>query len=469
MGRMSVAAEPLDVLVVGAGLSGLALAWHLQRSGRRVLVCEATERVGGAISSELIDGFTCEGGPNSFQSTRPLQELLVELQLEERLVFAEERLARFVWWENRLRPVPMSPAQFVRADLLSWPGKLRCLSEFFVPPLSEPREETVAEFVLRRFGDEALNRLIEPFIAGVFAGDAGQLSADAALAPLVELERQAGSVLRGLWQRRNRGVLTPQRLCTLRGGIEQLPRAIARRLQSQLRFQSRLEALEPLAGGWQAIVLDGRGEAQAISARSVALAAPAWAIAPVLARLDPSLGRALESIYYPPVAAVSLGYSKSQLPNLSEGFGHLIPRGQSLRSLGVIYNSCLFRHAAPTSWRLFTCFLGGTTDPLIADLSDGELANLAHRELQAVLDFQSSYQLLRVARWPRAIPQYALGHITKQERIERYLAELPGLFLVGNYFGGISVGDCVRQARLKADSVLQFLTRTAANGRLNLA
>ncbi|UFP93649.1 protoporphyrinogen oxidase [Gloeobacter morelensis] len=466
---MSTAEELLDVLVVGAGLSGLALAWNLKRAGCTLLICQAGERVGGAITTALTDGFVCEGGPSSFQESPALIELLTQLQLEDQIVTADPRLARFVWWENRLRSVPLTPPQLVRSDLLSWSGKARLLWELFVPALGEPREETVAEFVLRRFGEEVLSRLVDPLVSGMCAGDVGQLSVEATFEGLVELERRHGGVLRGLWRTaRTRAPL--KRLCTLRGGLEQLPQALAQRLQPQLLLSHRLEALERLSGDhWRAVVAGPQGEPLAIAARTVILAGAAHAMAPVLRPLDAGLGRALESIYYPPVASINLGYSKSQVPNAPEGFGHLIPRNQTLRSLGVIWNSSLFPHTAPPNWRLYTCFVGGTTDPATPNLSDTELASLAHRELQTALGFQAGYQLLRVTRWPQAIPQYALGHPSKQERVERALLGLPGLFLAGNYFGGISLGDCVRHSGAVASRVLQFLSTVASNGSLRPA
>ncbi len=450
----------LDVLVVGAGLSGLVLAWRLCSAGREVLLCEAGEQPGGAMTSCRINDFLCEGGLSSFSETPELLQLIGELAIESELVYSAPRPGRFVWWDGRLRPVPLSVGQLLSSDLLSWGGKGQLLCELFVPTLSESREETVGEFIYRRFGEETLTRLVEPVLSGLWAGDVGQLSVEAVLPRLVAFERESGSVLGGQWQARRRGVVALPRTCSFREGVQVLPDALAAQLHRQLRCNQKLIALERTLGGWRAVFTGDAGEL-IVEAHSIVLATPAYAVAGILSTFDPELGRALDSIYYPPLAVVNLGYPASQIPQAPEGIGHLVPRSQGLRTLDALWSSGLFPDRAPAGWRQYTCFIGGTTDLSAQGLSDTELASLAHRELQVVLGFQSGHQLLRLTRWPQSIPQYTLGHLAKQARVEERLTRWPGLFLAGNYFDGISVGDCVHNAFTRGERVQAFLQNTS--------
>jgi protoporphyrinogen/coproporphyrinogen III oxidase len=446
----------LDVLIIGAGLSGLTAAWRLHGSGYQVLLCHATEKVGGAITTECNDEFLCEGGPNSFQRTPNLDDLIASLGIADQRIDADVRLPRYVWWEGRLRAVPLNVSQFLRSDLLSWGGKVRLMRELFVPRLEETgREETVSEFIYRRCGEEVQSRLIEPFISGSFAGDIGQLSATAALGRAVAAENNYGSILRSLWHSRER-VRAGSTFCTFEKGMETLPKALGAYLGSRLWQERALVALNRSPSGWRAIV-SHQGELLTINTRSVLLATPATSTAQLLAPLDSELTRSLGSIYYPPVAVISLGYQTTQIAQPLEGFGHLIPRGQGLRTLGSIWNCSLFTHRAPLGWRQFTVFIGGTTDTAAAGLSDQDLVTLAHQELQSVLGIQGTYRCLRVTRWQQAIPQYALGHLAKQKRVEQQLEKWPGLFLGSNYFGGVSIGDCVNHALEQSAAIQAFL------------
>lgn len=460
--------QPLDTLVVGAGLTGLTLGWHLVNAGRTVLLCEATNRVGGAISTSEADGFILEGGPNALQESPELTQLIQEIGMAERLLYADARLPRYIWWDSQLRAVPRNVPQFLRSDLLSWFGKARLLFEPFVPRLEEEREETVTEFVRRRLGDEVLTRLIDPFVSGIYAGDPGQLGATAAFPKLTASERDTGSLLRAQLQAGRSGTQTVRRLCSFRSGLRELPEVLAVRLGECLRREHQVVGLERAGDYWRAIITH-RDHSLSILARSVVLTVPAYVSAQLLQPLDNPLGRSLESIYYPPVAVLNLGYPVANLPRALDGFGHLIPRGQGMRTLGGIWSSSLFAQRAPEGWCQITCFIGGTTDPSSQDLSERELVRLAHRDLQQVLGLRGAPKVLAITRWPRAIPQYALGHLPKQMRIEARLTGLQGIFLAGNYFGGVSLGDCVVRAQVQAGQVQTYLGSVSSQASLRSA
>ncbi|WP_099884523.1 protoporphyrinogen oxidase [Synechococcus sp. 65AY6A5] len=476
--------EPLnaEVVVIGAGISGLTLAWRLQQglsarggSPQAVLLAEASSRVGGCISTQSKDGYRWEEGPNSFTPTPALLNLIAEVGLTDQLVLADAKLPRYIYWEGALLPVPLSPAAALGSRLLSVGGKLRALQGLlgFVPP-PPGREETVRQFFRRQLGSEVAERLVEPFTSGVYAGDPDQLSAVAAFPRVAGLEERYGSLFAGALQAlRQRPQPSPAaiqpppkrgQLGNLRQGLQQLPEALAQKLGDSLRL------------GWRALQLKRAGElywvgfetpegSRWVAARQVVLALPAYEAAALLQELNPPASQLLAEILYPPVAVVALAYPQEALPQPLRGFGHLIPRSQGLRTLGTIWASCLFPERAPQGYHSFLSFLGGATDaalarqqgiPPIPALSPEERAQIAHAELsQVLLTRRAEPVYLGERLWPRAIPQYTLGHRQRIAQVQAHLAsQTPGIWVCANYLDGVALGDCVRRAEALAQQLL---------------
>ncbi|MGY2753743.1 protoporphyrinogen/coproporphyrinogen III oxidase [Thermostichus sp. MS-CIW-21] len=476
--------EPLnaEVVVIGAGISGLTLAWRLQQglsarggSPQAVLLAEASSRVGGCISTQSKDGYRWEEGPNSFTPTPALLNLIAEVGLADQLVLADAKLPRYIYWEGALLPVPLSPAAALGSRLLSVGGKLRALQGLlgFVPP-PPGREETVRQFFRRQLGSEVAERLVEPFTSGVYAGDPDQLSAVAAFPRVAGLEERYGSLFAGALQAlRQRPQPSPAaiqpppkrgQLGNLRQGLQQLPEALAQKLGDSLRL------------GWRALQLKRAGElywvgfetpegSRWVAARQVVLALPAYEAAALLQELNPPASQLLAEILYPPVAVVALAYPQEALPQPLRGFGHLIPRSQGLRTLGTIWASCLFPERAPQGYHSFLSFLGGATDaalarrrgiPPIPALSPEERAQIAHAELsQVLLTRRAEPVYLGERLWPRAIPQYTLGHRQRIAQVQAHLAsQTPGIWVCANYLDGVALGDCVRRAEALAQQLL---------------
>ncbi len=447
----------VDVLVVGGGISGLTTAFTVAgASPLRLAITEAGEQWGGSIVSQAnTAGFLWELGPNSFSPNPALLELVERLGLTEQLLWADAKLPRFIFWGDRLHPVPSSPASFWQTKLLSWGGKLRAVvgALGFVPPPMQP-QESVASFFRRHVGQEVLDRLVAPFVSGVYAGDPNQLGVSAAFSRVFQLEQAYGGLLAGLWlsrqkQKSNKSPIKLGQLGSFQGGLQVLPQAIARKLVEQgvtLHLQWRLHHLSYSAEAYTAQFTTPDGTAE-ITARSVVLAIPAYACAEVLRHLSPPASQILASIYYPPVACTALAYPTASLRFPLKGFGHLIPRGQGIRTLGTIWASSLFPNRAPEGWQLLLNFIGGTTDPQIADLPPEEIVRIVDGDLRQIVlrPDAPAPQVLAVKLWHKAIPQYGLDHVQKMQSLQKAIARLPNLYLCGNYSDGVALGDCVRR------------------------
>ncbi len=433
-------------IVVGAGMSGLVRARALLNRGEEVLLLEASSRPGGVVRTERKDGFLLELGPNTVRPTPELWALVNELGLREEALLADARLPRYVEWKGKLHPLPMSPGSLLGTPLLSARGKLRLLAEPFAGRGADA-EESVHAFFARRLGEEVADRFVEPFVGGIFAGSSRALSIAAAFPSLARWDREHGSLLRGAFAERKktpRDRSAPRGLLSFREGLETLPRALAASLGSRLETGTRVESLTPLEeGGWR--LSTSRGER---SAARVVLAAPAWEAARLVGPFAPDAADALAGIPHPFLAVVHLNTPLAALPRPLHGFGHLVVPQESRRILGAVWSSSLFSGRAPDGRALITVFLGGARDPEASVLSDQELTEIAARDTAAALEAREEPQPVSTTRYARSIPQYVTRHGARMEVLAQAESRFSGLTLLGNYRGGVSVGDVVKQASL---------------------
>jgi oxygen-dependent protoporphyrinogen oxidase len=441
------------VVVVGGGIAGLSIAWELVArpgflpDGSTVEVLESSPGPGGNIRSERRDGYLCEWGPNGFLDDAPATiAACVRLGLEPRLVRASRAAERrFIVRGGRLRELPSGPLGFLTSNLLTLRGRLRVLGEPFIGPRRSDEDESVLDFARRRIGREAAEVLVDALVTGIWAGDGERLSLRSTLTKLYDLERQHGGLVRGMLARRGQGggPAGPRgRLTSFPDGLAELPRALAGALGPRLRVNTRVTGIERIATGGYRVHADG---GPSVEADRVVVASPCWSASPVLATLDPELGRLVGEIPSVPVAVLHLGFAREDAGGLT-GFGFLIPRGESKSLLGVLLPSNIFPGRAPEGAVLATAMLGGARDPGAIDRSDAVLIDEAAGSLATLAGVRKAPRFKLMIRHARAIPQYVLGHAARLEAIEARRRKLPGLFLAGNSYRGVAINACLLDA-----------------------
>lgn len=450
----------VQALVIGGGISGLVCAYALRKAGIEVLLVEASARPGGVIHSVQRDGYLLELGPQSFSNTSQLRSLCAELGIVDQLLEAPSRAPRYVLVHGKLQVVPMSPPAFFTSSLINSSTKWALVRDIFGKSAPPEADESVAAFVRRKFSEQLLERLAGPIVSGVYAGDPEKLSLRSAFPQAYEAERAAGSIVRGMMRlaKNKKGLRERATLNTFRDGNETLVRALASLLGARLVTKTSAAHIYRQNDGSFHISLEGSSN-DSVSAKSVVLAVPTDVTGKLLAPLDSPLEPLLTTVEYAAVAVVSHGYAKKDVGYSLDGFGFLVPRSAGVRMLGTVWNSSLFPGRAPEGQVLLTTFLGGATDPSAAKLGSEELSSLAHRELAPLLSIKSDPTFCNVTTWPRALPQYNLGHADRLASIHKSLTRFPGLFLAGNYLRGPAIGACAEQALAVAEEVKTIAAR----------
>ncbi|MFO0841286.1 MAG: protoporphyrinogen oxidase [Gemmataceae bacterium] len=458
------------VVVVGAGISGLSLAYRLQAlcPAGEVLVLDGASRVGGTIDTVRREGFLVEAGPNGFPDTNPSTlDLAGSLGLADQLLHASEAAARnrFLLLNGRLRLLPAGLTSFLGSDLLSWVAKVRLLTERFRPGRRGDGEESVHAFARRRVGDEVARTLVDPFVTGILAGDPKLLSAQAAFPRLAGWEREFGSVLKGLAaarrQRLQQGVAgRAGKLWSFRDGLRTLVEALASRLRTPPLLGVAATSIRRRPGGWR-VTAEGH---DGWDADAVALTCPAYRQAELLREIDPAITQHLAGIAYNRVVVVGLGYRRDDVPHCLDGFGYLSPQRERRDVLGVQWCSSIYADRAPPGRVLLRAICGGWHRGDVVDWPDDRLVAAVRAELARAVGVRVAPVFIQVTRWPRAIPQYHVGHLARIEAIERRLQGHPGLFVGGNAYRGVAINDCVEQAGRQAAKVADYLRRATDGG-----
>jgi len=454
---MSEEFEPIDVAVVGGGISGLACAFWAKKNGRSVALFEASPDVGGCITTLRSGGYIADGGPQSFLVSDDFAQLVTGVKLDQFMLSASPSATTpYIYHRGKLIAVPRSPQTLASSALLSPFAKLRILGEPIVGKSGE-EDESVAAFVTRRTGHEVLDALVDPFVSGIFAGDARKLSARSAFPVITEFEREHGSILRGAIARmkdvrKNGAPLARRKSVGFRGGNDVLPRALAAHLGSDFAVNAEVRAIWQ-RGQWMELLVAGSPD-QRIIAKTIVLATPARAAAGLLEPLEPKAAGALRAIESPTVVQIAIAYPRNSIGASLNGFGFLASHREGLRILGCVWNSAMFPDRCPPDEVLVTAFLGGATDPGVADQSDEELAKAAHNDLMRILHIQNvAPHIVTGFRWQEAIPQYNVGHGERVRIISESLARLPNVRLCGNYLRGPSVPDCIKLAHEVASTL----------------
>ena len=464
------------VVVIGGGVAGLAAAHRLTELDVSVRVLEAGARVGGTIATERTDGFVMECGADSFLTEKPWGLALCHrLGLEDQLIGTRDTKRRtYVVHNGRLHPLPegfmlMAPTALgalLGSSLFSWAGKLRMACDLVLPRRPSSRtDESLAAFVTRRLGREALERAVQPLVGGIYTADPERLSLAATMPRFLEMEQRDRSLILAL---RRQALAAAQKesgarwtlFASFRSGMQTLVDALVARLpEGAVRTQARVVGLTPTAtGGWRVVLEDG----ESLSAAAVVLAAPSYDAAALLRPLDPDLAGDLAAIRHASSATVTLAYARSEIPHPLDGFGFVVPAVERSALIAGSFSSIKYAGRAPEGMVLMRAFCGGALAPHMLERSDDELITIVRAELETLLGVRAQPHLVRVRRYERAMPQYDVGHLDRVARIEEATARHGGLALAGNAYRGVGIPDCVHSGEQAAERIApaQALSQT---------
>ncbi|MBI5887925.1 MAG: protoporphyrinogen oxidase [Deltaproteobacteria bacterium] len=473
------------VIIIGSGIAGLAAAYNLREhqsssaSGAfEIVLLEKKDAPGGNIKTEKIDGFLIEGGPDCFLSEKPWAwELCKRLGLQASLLQTNEVAKKtFVLSKGRLHELPegvilMVPTRIMPlafSGLISIPGKIRMALELFIPKRKETGDESLGGFVTRRLGKEALDKIAEPLVAGVHAGDPATMSVRSSFPKFVQLEEEHGSLIRGMIKRmalmkktqKPGSPLPGQKLTmfiTLKEGLSHLINTLTERIlaagNTAIRTGAAVTGVLEKQGKFE-VGIEG---APSMTADAVIIAAPAYAAAKTLAGLDAELAEKLLAIPYVSTATVSIAFKKKDIVRPLSGFGFVIPRTEGRKIMAATWSSVKWSHRAPDDSVLVRCFVGGAKNAELVNLGDADMIKMVRAELEDIMGIDAEPVLVKVYRWINSMPQYTIGHDERIAEIERRCARYPGLFLTGSAYHGIGIADSVRNAEITAKKVLHFL------------
>ena len=468
----------MRVAIVGGGISGLTTAYFLQeakKSGVNIecTVIESASKLGGNIQTENTEGFVIEAGPDSFLTLKPQAlDLCEKLGLSDKLVGpnpARSKVYVLVGGKLRTLPegltsgVPTKIKPFLASKLISPWGKLRMLFEVLVSRRKDQSDESLANFIKRRLGTEALRKIAEPLMAGIYAGDAESLSMKTNFPQLQKLEQEHRSLILGMMSSKRH--TTPHNVAphkpmfmTIKGGLHVMVDALISQLgNSTVMTQTRLVKLKRPSSGEKGYNLEFNN-GRSIEADCVVLATPAYATADILDELSPLASSILRTIPYVSTATVALVYNTASVPNVLDGSGFVVAPMDRRKITACTWVSSKWPTHAPSERVLVRGFVGRAGDEEILRKSDEEIIRIIESELGVILGISASPLLKRINRFERGLPQYNLGHVEKLAKLDEALQSLPGVFLVGAAYRGVGLPDCVRQGQMISAKIMKFLT-----------
>ncbi|MEK6725397.1 MAG: protoporphyrinogen oxidase [Deltaproteobacteria bacterium] len=489
------------VVIIGGGISGLSTVLYLKEqaasAGHEIeyLLIEKGSRLGGNIYTEKVDGFLIEGGPDCFLSEKPwAAQLCRHLGLGDQIMpTTEENKGTFVLSKGRLHEMPdglilMVPTKItplITTSLFSWMGKLRMGLEIFIPPRHSKEDETLGSFVRRRLGKEALDKIAEPLVAGVHAGDPETMSMRASFPKFMEMEDEHGSLIKGMLARMRKAKEVqrassgprPTMFMTLKGGLSDMINAIVSRLgSSSVKLNTSVSRVEEKNGKYF-VYLSGDSPdstaslssarkpvtvpfGDAIEADSVIFSTPAHISSSLLVGLDNPLSEKLQTIPYVSTATVTLAFNASEA-KLPKSFGFVIPRVEERKIMAATFISRKFAGRCSDEYVMIRCFVGGSKKEHLVALNDKEMVDMVRGELKDIIGLNAEPVLSRVYRWRKAMPQYTIGHLERVRWISERVHQHPGLYLTGSAYNGIGISDSIREGEITAKKCLDYLFQKA--------
>jgi protoporphyrinogen/coproporphyrinogen III oxidase len=455
-----------SVAIIGAGITGLTAGFYLQRKGIPVTVYESRGRTGGVIQSIRKDGYLAETGPNTILETSPkISQLIRDAGLDSRKLNPDPNAeARYVVRYKRPIAMPDSPLGFFTTNLFSAKAKLAVLREPFVPARRDGVEESIAEFVIRRLGNEFLNQAIDALVAGIYAGDPHKLSVTQAFPKLAQLEAKYGSLIKGqilgARERKRRGEVAKDRApkFSFDEGLQVLTDNLRARLGDSVHLNTSVTRLIQTPGGWSLDIRENGRETRGEHA-AVIYAGTAFKLAELQVEAQEELSlKRFSEIRYPPVASLVLGFRREDVAHPCQGFGMLIPKVEGFKILGTIFSSSLFPNRAPAGHLTLTSYIGGERYPELASLPHDKLVALACEDLRVLLGVKGKPTFEHSTFYPRAIPQYNVGYGKYRDLMTNIESKAPGFFLAGHYRDGVSLSDSIVSGCNIADRLEKFLS-----------
>jgi oxygen-dependent protoporphyrinogen oxidase len=466
------------ITIIGGGIAGLATAYYLQKKSREAdlpvqyTLIESEPRFGGKIATAKEKNFVIEGGPDSFVTIKPHGTMLCrDLGLEDQLIPTnDDRRNIFVLRHGKLVPFPGGyrltvPTEFVPfalSPLISPLGKLRMGLDLVIPPRKESSDESLGDFIRRRLGNEALDRIGGPIMAGIYVANPDRLSMQSTFPQFIAMEQKYGSLIKAMRQSKknpppgSNGRAKPQAMFTsLRGGMTDLVEAMLDNLAGELRPGQRVVELKYREPGFD-VTLQTPGGFEAIATDAVVLATPAYVAATLVEPIDRQLAGLLQKIRYVSTATVSLGFRQADVTGQHNfnGFGFMIPKSEGRQILACTWSSTKFNHRAPANDVLVRVFIGGDGREHLVELPDDDMVGIAKAELKSLMGVTAQPVVQKVFRWPKGNAQYDVGHLDRVSEIEVAAATLPGLYFTGSAFRGIGIPDCVKSAISTVDQLL---------------
>ncbi len=476
-------AQEYHVAIVGGGITGLSAAYYLQKSaessGKKICytLLESADRLGGKVRTDTVEtdpglSFVVEGGPDSFISQKPwAYDLAVELGIAHRVTGTNDDL-RKVYVLNKGRPtelpdgvlliVPTKFTPFALSPLISPLGKMRMGMELFIPAKQDDEDETLAQFITRRLGNEALDKIAEPLMSGIYNAEADKQSVMATFPRFRAMEKKYGSLIKGMLASRRARAASPQSqngydarpksaFVTLLGGTQELTDTIITQLTGDLRVGNTVSSIERTQDGRFRLSIGGSD--QALFADQVLLTTPTYVTSQLVRSLAPESAELLDNIRYVSTGTISLAYKADELDDVIDGFGLVIPMSEERPINAVTFSSTKFSNRAPDGYRLLRVFFGGSRSPKSMQLTDDELERTVRIQLRELLGIEASPLFHRIYRWRRSNPQYDIGHLERIEAIESQLP--PGIYVAGSAYRGVGLPDCVHQAQLAVEKILE--------------
>jgi oxygen-dependent protoporphyrinogen oxidase len=467
------------IVVIGGGIAGLAAAYFALEKAKKIgepihlQLLDEKDRLGGCILTEKVDDFVIEGGPDCFLSEKPWALVLCEkLGLGDRLLNTNENRRVFILSEGKLHElpegfmlmVPTSFTPFIKSSLISWPGKIRMAMDLFIPKKESDEEESLADFVRRRLGEEALEKIAEPLVAGIHAGTPETMGLKSTFPRFLQIEEEYGSLIRGMLARRKMALQWQKKggskrtmFLTLKGGLGEWIDCLREKIGEEVINLKRkvVEVKRIEKGDYQIQLSDGAF----LEADSIILATPSFITAKIVEEMDPKMSEILLTIPYVSSATVSLAYHRSQIHHPLDAFGFIIPRSEKRKIMASTWTSVKFDYRAPEDHVLLRVFVGGANQEQLVSLDDDEMLRMIQEELKEIMDVEGDPILTKIYRWEKSMPQYLVGHLEKVARMEERTNLQPGLFLTGCAYKGIGISDSVHDAEIVAERAVEYLKK----------